>query len=79
MTEPSDDDDRALLNRFALDGDAEALGALASRHERVLLGLAGGVLGGNHALAVEAVQNAWVKVIRYGRSFRGTSSVKTWL
>src|SRR5262245_53080026 len=71
--------DRDLLLRFAMRSDAGALAALAERHERSLLGLARGLLGGRETLACEAVQAMWLKVIRDARSFEGRSSVKTWL
>ncbi len=69
--------DEQLLSAFA-GGDRAALGALADRHERALLGLASGLLGSRSA-ACDAVQEAWVRVIRHARGFRGQSSVKTWL
>jgi RNA polymerase sigma-70 factor (ECF subfamily) len=69
--------DEALLDSFAA-GDAEALGRLAQRHERALLGLALG-LTGSRELAEVAVQDAWVRVIRSAAAFRGQSSVKTWM
>ena len=79
--------DQELLARFAA-GDRAALGELASRHERALLGLAMGLLG-SRELAQEAVQDGWVRVVRTagpgspakgsaGR-FREQSSVRTWL
>lgn len=70
--------DEQLLAAFAR-GDREALGTLAARHEPALLGLAMGLLGGSRAGACDAVQEAWVKVIRHAGKFRGQSSVKTWL
>lgn len=69
--------DEHLLARF-LKGDREALGVLASRHEPQLLGLAC-ALTGRRDLALESVQDTWLRVIKYGRSFRSGSSVKTWL
>jgi RNA polymerase sigma-70 factor (ECF subfamily) len=72
--DPADD---TLLKSF-LRGQREALGDLARRYERPLLGLALGLLG-REDLARDAVQETWVRVIRYGKSFNGTSSVKTWL
>jgi RNA polymerase sigma-70 factor (ECF subfamily) len=71
--------DRADLERFVVRKDRDALGAIAARHERHLLGVAQGFLDGHHALAREAVQNAWVKVIRHARSFDHRASVRTWL
>jgi RNA polymerase sigma-70 factor (ECF subfamily) len=55
------------------------MGELAGRYESALLGLASGVLGGREDLAMDAVQEAWVRVIRFGGGFQGKSSVKTWL
>jgi RNA polymerase sigma-70 factor, ECF subfamily len=76
---PSDHD---LLTRFA-DGETEAFGQLAERYEQRLLSLARGLLGGSFVLAEEAVQEAWVKVIRAVGSgagaFEGRSQVWTWL
>ena len=69
--------DEHLLARF-LKGDRDALGVLASRHEPQLLGLAC-ALTGRRDLALESVQDTWLRVIKYGRSFRSGSSVKTWL
>lgn len=73
-----DRQDRALLAAFAA-GDEEALGALAFRHERALVGVARGLLGGSVELAEEAVQETWLRVIRFASSYRGESTVKTWL
>ncbi|MEL6330638.1 MAG: RNA polymerase sigma factor [Planctomycetota bacterium] len=70
--------DAALLAEF-VGGDREALGRLAARHEAALIGLARGLLGGSTAGAEEAVQEAWVRVIRGAASFRGDAAVKTWL
>jgi RNA polymerase sigma-70 factor, ECF subfamily len=70
--------DESLLRDF-VRGRRDPLGELARRYERPLLGLARGLLGGREDLARDAVQDTWLRVIRYGRSFNGTSSVKTWL
>ena len=77
-TEPASRSDEDLLKAFAA-GERDALGALARRHERALLGLALGLLDRNQAMARDAVQNMWVRVIRAAADFRGASSVKTWL
>src|SRR5437773_12341501 len=71
--------DEQLLARFARKSDQSALGELARRHERALLGLACGMLGGREDLAVDAVQETWIRVIRFATSFHGRSSFKTWL
>lgn len=73
---PSVDDAEAL--RRVGRGDMSALGALAGRHERVMLGVARGFAGGEEA-ARDCVQDAWVRVIRGARSYSGTGSVRAWL
>ena len=75
---PHDSTDEALLRRF-VGGQGEALGELAQRYELHLLGLARGMLGGRDDLACDAVQETWMRVIRYGASFNGKSSFRTWL
>src|SRR5262245_18613819 len=70
--------DQQLLQDFAI-GRRDALAELASRHERSLLGLACGLLGGRRALAQDAVQETWVRVVRFAGGFKGQSSVRTWL
>lgn len=70
--------DEDLLRCAAL-GERRALGELAGRYEAALLGLACGVMGGREDLAMDAVQEAWVRVIRFGGSFAGRSGVKAWL
>ena len=71
-------DDAALLRDFVA-GRRNALGELARRHERALLGLACGLLGGRRSLAQDAVQETWVRAVRFAGGFGGQSSVKTWL
>lgn len=70
--------DLELLRRIAA-GDRPALGALASRHEHALLGLALSLTGRRKDQALDAVQDCWIKVIRASAAFRGESSVKSWL
>lgn len=70
--------DETLLNQFAA-GEQAALGELARRYERLLLGLASGLLGGDTNMACDAVQETWVRVIRFAARFDGRSSFKTWL
>jgi len=61
--------DEQLLTAFA-DGDRDALGTLAERYERALLDLALAVLG-SRELALDAVQETWVRVVRYAGGFNG--------
>ncbi len=70
--------DEQLLSRFA-SGDDDALGKLARRYEGSLLGLASGLLSGREDLARDAVQDAWMRVIRHAGKFDGRSSTRTWL
>lgn len=69
--------DESLLARF-VSGDDGALGELARRYERAMVGLARGLVGSDH-LAREAVQETWVRVIRFAGSYDGRASVKTWM
>lgn len=69
--------DESLLARF-VSGDDDALGELARRYERAMVGLARGLVGSDH-LAREAVQETWVRVIRFAGSYDGRASVKTWM
>ncbi|MEM1184316.1 MAG: RNA polymerase sigma factor [Planctomycetota bacterium] len=71
------DADIAAIRRFA-QGEREALGEIASRHERAMLSLAKGLLG-SASLAEEAVQDAWVRAIRGSATFEGRAAVRTWL
>ena len=73
-----DPTDEQLLRRF-VQGDNDSLAALAARHEPGMLGLATGLLNGRRDLARDAVQDAWVRVIRYGATFDARSSFKTWV
>lgn len=70
--------DERLLADFAA-GHRAALGELARRYETALLGLCAGVLGGARDLACDAVQETWIRVIRFASQFDGKSSFKTWL
>lgn len=70
--------DEQLLTEF-VKGDRAALGELARRYEVALLGLASGVVGGQPEMACDAVQETWVRVIRFADRFGGRSSFKTWV
>ncbi len=79
--EPAHESDEALIGRFAA-GDRGALGELAARYEVMLLGLCRGLLGGRADLAMDAVQETWVRVIRSSggaAGFAGRSSFRTWV
>jgi RNA polymerase sigma-70 factor, ECF subfamily len=70
--------DESLLKDF-VRGRRAGLETLARRYEQQLLGLAWGLLGGDQALALDAVQETWLRVIRFGGTFDGRSSFKTWI
>jgi RNA polymerase sigma-70 factor, ECF subfamily len=70
--------DTLLLDRFA-KGDAASLGEIARRYEGPLLGLSRGLLRGREDLAREAVQDAWVRVIKGATYFDKRAKVRTWL
>lgn len=70
--------DERLLALFRR-GDQSALAELARRYEAPLLGLASAVLRGRADLARDAIQETWVRVIRYGHTFSARSSIKTWI
>jgi RNA polymerase sigma-70 factor (ECF subfamily) len=70
--------DEALLDQFRR-GDRAAFEGLARRYERLLLGLASGLLDGRDDMARDAIQETWLRVIRFAAGFDGRSSFKTWL
>ena len=78
QAEPPVQTDEDLVRRFAA-GDRDALEALAGRFEQPLLGMARGLLRRRDDLARDAVQEAWMRVIRFAPGFNGRSSAKTWL
>jgi RNA polymerase sigma-70 factor (ECF subfamily) len=67
--------DRELLQRLG-QGDQSAFRALVDRHARYLYGIAM-TLTGHAADAEDVVQETFVAVL--GSTFRGESSVRTWL
>ncbi|MCA9282073.1 MAG: RNA polymerase sigma factor [Phycisphaerales bacterium] len=72
---PSDEE---LLDAF-IKGDDGALGLLAERFEPRLLGLCRGLCGNDHSLAGEAMQETWMRVIRYADRFDRRSTFATWV
>src|SRR5262245_11844986 len=74
--------DEDLLAAFVA-GDPRALEELARRYETRWLGLARGLLwqrfpGEADDLARDAVQETWIRIIRFSGGFNGTSRFKTW-
>lgn len=70
--------DAAVLGLVA-SGMVEEVGVLAARYERLMLGVARGLVGGDTGAAMDCVQDAWVRVIRGAGTFAGTGSAKAWL
>ncbi|HYE04048.1 MAG TPA: sigma-70 family RNA polymerase sigma factor [Planctomycetota bacterium] len=77
-TDPGTRDDEHLLEAFARRRDREALDALFRRHVDAAFRLAKRVTG-NAADAEDAVQAAFVQVMRRSGTFRGRSSARAWL
>lgn len=72
-----DDLDAALVRRIA-DGDEDAMAALYRAHGQAVFGQAVLVVS-DRALAEEIVQDTMLAVWRAAGSFRGESSVRSWL
>ncbi|MFN0136982.1 MAG: RNA polymerase sigma factor [Phycisphaerae bacterium] len=70
--------DEELLQQF-VGGDREALGTLAERHEPRMLGLARAIVGPSPGDSDDAVQQTWVRVIRFAAKYDNRASVRTWL
>lgn len=74
MTQPTDEELVEALQR----GDRDAVGRLFDRYYDELYAYAVRVLGDPPA-AADAVQEAFLRVLRYGGSFGGRSSFRTWM
>ena len=71
------DTDLELLTRLR-NGDEDAFVMLVSRYQQPMLRLARSYVP-SRAVAEEAVQDAWMGVVRGIERFEGRSSLKTWL
>ncbi len=69
--------DVELLSRLR-NGDEEAFVTLVARYQQPMLRLARSIVS-NQAVAEEAVQDAWMGVVRGIDRFEGRSSFKTWV
>lgn len=69
--------DEALIQALK-DGDREALDRLFDRHYDEVFAYAERILTDPHA-ASDAAQEAFLRVLRYGESFDGRSSFRTWI
>jgi RNA polymerase sigma-70 factor, ECF subfamily len=71
------DDDRRLVEALRR-GDGEAFAALVDRHTPAMIRVASAYVP-SRAAAEEAVQDAWIAVMRGIDGFEGRSSLKTWI
>lgn len=71
-------DDAALVSAF-LRGSEDAFGALYARHAPRMYGLARRLLGPHAGEADDVLQTAWMRASRRLQTFRGASSLSTWL
>ena len=69
-------DDSELLQRL-LAGEQQAFRDLVSTYQGAMRAVAYAIVGSRHA--DEAVQDAWLSVVRNLSGFEGRSSLKTWL
>ncbi len=69
-------DDSELLKRL-LAGEQQAFRDLVSTYQGAMRAVAYAIVGRRHA--DEAVQDAWLSVVRNLSGFEGRSSLKTWL
>ena len=69
----------AALVRAARLGDDDAFGVLVDRHGPSMLRYARRLVGGSEADAGEVVQEAFISAWRSMDTFRGESSLRTWL
>lgn len=67
-----------LTLKKAQKGDASAFSALVSEHEGRAYSLALRLMG-NREDALDATQEAWIKMYKNIKSFRGESSFSTWV
>jgi RNA polymerase sigma-70 factor, ECF subfamily len=75
----SGDDDQSLLRRVSASGDEAAFRTLYQRHTPALYRLALRLLGGSSGEAEDAVQESWIRASGALSSFRGDSSLRTWV
>jgi RNA polymerase sigma-70 factor (ECF subfamily) len=76
MGMPHDDD--AVLVGALCAGDPDAFATLVDRHSRAMIRVAMAYVP-TRATAEEAVQEAWIAVMRGIDGFEGRSSLKTWI
>ncbi|NLZ63382.1 MAG: sigma-70 family RNA polymerase sigma factor [Lentisphaerae bacterium] len=71
-------DDNSLIDRFINHGDQEAFALLVEKHSSRAYQIAYGVLG-NREDAEEVAQDAFLRIYRALKNFRGDSEFSTWM
>lgn len=74
-----DRDDAALVAAFVRERSEEAFNELYARHAPRMYGLARRLLGARAVDADDVLQDAWMRAAPKLASFRGDSSLSTWL
>lgn len=79
MTQPplEEADDRVVVRRHVA-GDPDAFAEIYRRHRDRMWAVAVGVCG-DHEMAAEAVQEAFIAAFRRAGAYRGDAAVTTWL
>jgi RNA polymerase sigma-70 factor (ECF subfamily) len=72
-------DDTALLKEYAHGNREAAINAFVRRHQRFVYSLALRHLHHNHDDAEDAAQEVFIRALRSLESFKGESSLQTWL
>ncbi len=80
MTLPAvSQDSSPALVELAQAGDASAFAALVGHHQHEVFTLAMRLVGGDHALADDVAQEAFIRAWKALPRFRGESALATWL
>ena len=74
-----DEDDAGLVRRFVQRRDETAFRMLYQRHTPAMFGVVRRLLDGDHGAAEDALQEAWIRAADGMESFRGESTLRTWL
>ena len=73
------DNDRALVARVIMAGEARAFGLLYDRHSPYLYKFALRLTGGDEARAQDALHDAWLSAVARFAHFQWRSELRTWL
>lgn len=73
------DSDADLLSAYLLRQDQRAFLSLYDTHSPAMYALARRLLGGNDSDASDVFQDAWLRILPRLSTFRGESTLRTWL